>query len=261
MQVLPPDHKGPDMANATPDQRPIYFPPPRQELAERLREGDRILDAAMATEKPIPTGHVLVRGGEPQTVIYRLITGKLARVRAIEDGRRQIICIFSPGDLLAIKAMLLDRQPDNIEALSDVTVRSLGYTDALALGDQHSNVNLRFMWQLAEDERRIYNNVTLLGRGTALERISTVLFDLQARVIEFGKEALPIPILQQDLADYMGLTLVHVNRTLKSLREQGVLDMDTGGIVVQDVAALHRHAAPMLDIFEREAPEFGARLH
>jgi hypothetical protein len=50
------------MANAAADQGPIYFPPPRQELAARLSEGHCILDAAMATEKPIPVGHVLVRG-------------------------------------------------------------------------------------------------------------------------------------------------------------------------------------------------------
>jgi CRP/FNR family transcriptional regulator len=249
------------MADATPDQRPTYFPAPRLELAERLRQGDRILDAAMATEKPIRGGHVLVRGGETQTVIYRVITGKIARIRAIEDGRRQIICIFSPGDLVAVKAMLLDRQPDNIEALSRATVKSLRYTDALTLGDQHSNVNLRFMWQLAEDERRLHNSVTMLGRGTALERISTALLDLQARLVQFGNEASLIAIRQQDLADYVGLTIIHVNRTLRSLREQGALDTRFGGVVIRDVAVLNRHATPMLDVFERESPEFGAGLH
>src|SRR5947209_5676092 len=163
------------MGTVAPNQ-PDYFPSPRTELPDRLREGDKILDAAMAsTDKTIPVGHVLVRGGEPQTAIYRLTSGKLARVRAIEDGRRQIICIFGPGDLLAVKAMLLDRQPDNVEALSRATVKSLGYTNALALSAQHSDVSLRFMWQLAEDERRLHNSVTMLGRGTALERISTVL--------------------------------------------------------------------------------------
>jgi CRP-like cAMP-binding protein len=250
------------MTDAPPDQRPNYFPPPRQELAERLREGDRILDAAMVNaEKPISMGHVLVRGGEPHTAIYRLIAGKLARVRPIEDGRRQIICIFAPGDLLAVKAMLLDRQPDNIESLSEATVMSLGYTDALALGTQHPAVSLRFMWQLAEDERRLHNSVTMLGRGTALERISTVLLDLQARLVQFGSEASPIPIREQDLADYVGLTIVHVNRTLRSLGEQGAVETRTDGIVVRDIASLHRYATPMLDIFERETPEFGAGLH
>jgi hypothetical protein len=85
--------------------------------------------------------------------------------------------------------------------------------------------------------------------------------DLQARLVQFGNEASLIAIRQQDLADYVGLTIIHVNRTLRSLREQGALDTRFGGIVIRDVAALHQHAAPMLDVFERESPEFGARLH
>jgi len=250
------------MADATPDQHPTYFPAPRRELADRLREGDRILDAAMAkTEKVIPEGHVLVWRGEPQTAIYRLISGKIARVRSLEDGQRQIVCIFSPGDLLAVKAILLDRQPDNIEALSRATVRSLEYTDALTLGTQHSDVSLRFKWQLSEDERRLRNNVMMLGRGTALERISTVLLDLQARLVRFNNRFQLIPIRQQDIADYVGLSLIHVNRTLRTLREQGALETRIGGIVIRNSATLSRHATPMRDVFERESLEFGARLY
>jgi hypothetical protein len=85
--------------------------------------------------------------------------------------------------------------------------------------------------------------------------------DLQARLVQFGNEVSLIPIRQQDLADYVGLTIIHVNRTLRALREQGALETRMGGIIVRDVAALHQHAAPMLDVFEREAPEFGAGVH
>jgi CRP/FNR family transcriptional regulator len=113
------------------------------------------------------------------------------------------------------------------------------------------------MWQLAEDERRLHNSVTLFGRGSALERISAVLLDLQARLVLLGGESSSVSIRQQDLADYVGLTLVHVNRTLRSLREQGALATQNGGISLRDVTALHRHAKPMLDIFERETPELG----
>ena len=156
--------------------------------------------------------------------------------------------------------MLLDKQPDNIEALSEAIVMSLEYGKGLSLAGQNPNVGLRYMWQLAEDERRLHNSVTLLGRGTALERVSTVLLDLQTRLVLLGGESTPIPIRQQDLADYVGLTLVHVNRTLRSLREQGVVKTEQGGIWLRDVVALHRYAKPMLDIFERDAPEFRANL-
>jgi CRP/FNR family transcriptional regulator len=235
-----------------------YFPQPRAELAEKLVEADQILDASMAgSEQTIPAGYVLVREGESHQSVYRLVRGKMVRVRSLEDGRRQIICIFTPGDLLAVKSMMLDRQPDNIEALSRAAVMSLEVSKGLSLAGEHPNVALRLMWQLAEDERRLHNSVTLLGRGTALERISTVLLDLQARLLLFDGGRSPIAIRQQDLADYVGLTLVHVNRTLRSLREQGALATEHGGIVLRDITALHRYAKPMLDIFERETAEFG----
>jgi hypothetical protein len=69
-----------------------------------LCEGDKILDAAMAkADKMIPAGDALVRAGEPHGTVYRLTTGKMVRVTRIDDGRRQIICMFLPGDLLALK--------------------------------------------------------------------------------------------------------------------------------------------------------------
>lgn len=237
--------------------RPAFSPSPRPGLVERLRHGDKILDAAMGTATCIGVGRILVRGGEPQGAIYRLMAGKVARVRVIEDGRRQIICIFFPGDLLAVKAMLVDRQPDNIECLSRASLRALGYPEALALADEHPDVSLRFIWQLAEDERRLHNSVMMLGRGTALERISTALLDLKARIGLLGGKADPVSIRQQDLADYVGLTVVHVNRTLRCLREQGAIETETARIYVRDATVLHQHASPMLDIFERETSEFG----
>lgn len=244
---------------AAPAQDSSYFPSPRAEVTAKLAEGDNILDQAMTgSEKSVPAGNVIVREGEPHGTIYRLVHGKVARIRALQDGRRQIICIFAPGDLLAVKAMMLDRQPDNVEALSRATLKVLDHRRGLALAGEHPNVGLRYMWQLAEDERRLHNSVIMLGRGTALERISTALLDLQARLVQLGGENAPITIRQQDLADYLGLTLVHVNRTLRSLREQGALDTRTGGIFVRDLAVLHKHAAPMLDVFERETPIFGA---
>lgn len=244
-----------------PAQTSSYFPSPRPELAERLAEGDKLLNGAMVgTIRSIPAGHVLVCAGEPQTTVYRLTAGKMARVRVIEDGRRQIVCFFGPGDLLAVKSMLLDRQPDNIEALSRATVTVLEYATGLELAAQHPSVGIRFMWQLAEDERRLHNSVVLLGRGTAMERVTSALLDLHARLKPNG-ETRSVSIKQQDLADFVGLTLVHVNRTLRSLREQGALHTANGSIVLRDISALHRHAAPVLDIFERETPFPGAPLH
>jgi DNA-binding transcriptional regulator LsrR (DeoR family) len=62
---------------------------------------------------------------------------------------------------------------------------------------------------------------------------------------------------QEQLGDHLGLTLVHVNRTLRRLREEGILTVRTGHVQIHDVDALALYAAPMQDIFERESKAFG----
>jgi CRP-like cAMP-binding protein len=119
------------------------------------------------------------------------------------------------------------------------------------------------MWQLAEDERRLHKQVVILGRGNAVERISAMLMDLSGRLAKLGfsdAERRRIAIRQQDIADYIGLTIMHVNRTLRTLRKQGTIATQFGNISVIDPETVGRYAAPMLDIFEREAVEFGGSV-
>jgi len=245
-----------------PDSSPdLYFPPPRQEIVSRLLAGDKALDQAMRPNlRRLAKGGLLVKTDENHQTVYRLLSGAAARVRSLEDGRRQIVSIFLPGELLAVKAMLLNQEPDSIEGLAPCNVQSLPYGDAIALAEANPAVAFRFMWQLAEDERRLHNQVAMLGRGNAVERISTMLVDITGRFAKLGLgSAVPVTLRQQDIADYLGLTLVHVNRTLRTLREQGAIAVETGKIAITDREIVGRYAAPMLDVFEREAPEFGGR--
>jgi hypothetical protein len=88
MFVLPPDYQGSRKLSA-PAANCSYFPPPRAELTGTLAEADEILNASMAgTGKMIPAGHVFVREGEAHTTICRLTRGKVARIRTLEDGRK-----------------------------------------------------------------------------------------------------------------------------------------------------------------------------
>jgi len=238
-----------------------YFPAPRPELAGRLAAGDVALFNAMEKNSRVfPKGHVLVRPEEPHARMYRLISGKVARVRVLDDARKQIICFFTPGDLLAVKAIVLDRQPDGIECLSQSTLQTIGYKDAIELASVNGDVAFRYVWQLAEDERRLHNNISMLGRGTAIERIATMLVDLAGRQAKVGLPSSEIRLAQQEIADYVGITVIHVNRTLRTLREEGVISVHMGRIVITNKDALGRHAAPMLDVFEREDPDFGGKL-
>src|SRR4051794_32033441 len=171
--------------------------------------------------------------------------------------------VFLPGDLMGIKSMLLERQPDTIECLTDARVRTIDYKRLLELVAHDHAVSVRVMFQLAEDERRLHNWVTALGKGHADERIATLLLDLRGRLHQAGLangDGFYMPMTQQEIADHLGLTLVHVNRVLRRLRESGIVTVQNRVVKVDEMARLSQLAAPMQDIYERSTPEFGGTI-
>src|SRR3954449_12866950 len=240
----------------------IRYPLHRLELRDLLIRGEAILQQAVGPPSLCREGAKLVSTGEESRTVYLLESGWVARTRTTEDDRRQIMMIFLPGDLMGIKSMLLERQTETIECLTDTRVRTLDYKRLLEFVAQDHAVSVRVMFQLAEDERRLHNWVTALGRGNAEERIATLLLDLRGRLFQAGLangSEIQMPLTQQEIGDHLGLTLVHVNRVLRRLRENGIVTVQRGMITVDDITRLANIAAPMQDIYERETPEFGGR--
>jgi len=205
---------------------------------------------------------VLIRAGEESGTIYLLESGWVARARNIEDGRRQIVLVFLPGDLMGLKTMLLERQPDTIECLTDARVRTIDHKGLLDLAMADRAVSARVMFQFGEDDRRLHNWVAALGRGNSEERIATLILDLRGRLHQAGLangDGFRLPMTQEEMADHLGLTLVHVNRVLRRLREAGIVTIHGGVVRVDEMERLSLLAAPLQDIYQRAAPEFGGR--
>lgn len=237
------------------------YPLHRPEIYEALALGDRAMLQAMSTAgrtMVLNPRATLIEAGAAHDRVYRLRSGWLARTRRIEDERRQIIDIFLPGDLVGTKATLLSRQPDSIEALTTASVDSLDQAEFRELATTNSAVALRVMFQLAEDERRLHNWVTALGQGDAAERLAAMVLDLRLRLRRIGlvpRNSFHLPLTQREIGDHLGITIVHVNRTIRRLREDGLLSITKSSVVIHDLAGLQKLARPMLDIFEREAVE------
>src|SRR3954447_4679624 len=164
----------------------IQYPLHRPELRDLLIEGEATIRQEMRPPSRPREGEVLIRTGEESRAVYLLEQGWVARTRPIEDGRRQIIVVFLPGDLMGIKSMLLERQPDTIECLTDARVRTIDHQRLLDLVAHDHAASMRIMFQLAEDERRLHNWVAALGKGNAEERIATLLLDLRGRLYQAG---------------------------------------------------------------------------
>jgi CRP/FNR family transcriptional regulator, anaerobic regulatory protein len=235
----------------------------RPELAEPLARGDAAIGraiAAAALPKVFRAGDKIVIDDEPHDFVYRLRTGWICRVRTLPDKRRQIIDVLLAGELFGVKSMFMSHQPDGIECLTDATADAIEQRTLYRLVGEDSDVATRVIWQVLEDERRLHNWVVGLGRGSADERMAAMLLDFHGRLqrLDLVKDgSFRLPMTQQQLGDYLGITPVHVNRVLKSFRDDGLVALERGTATLRDLAGLQRRARPVQDFFERTRPELG----
>src|SRR3954452_17942680 len=101
----------------------IRYPLHRPELRDMLIRGEATLQQAMGPPNLRREGAKLVSTGKESSTGYLLEAGWVARTRLLEGGRRQIMMVLLPGDLMGTKSMLLERQPETIECLTDARVR------------------------------------------------------------------------------------------------------------------------------------------
>lgn len=233
----------------------------RPELTEALDAGDRkIARAFSGSARRYRANELLIQANCEHAFVYRLIEGWACRVRSLPDGRDQCILIFLPGDLFAVKSMFIDRHPDDVRTLSTSLIERLHHHDLHKLYREDTDVADRCIWQVVEEERRLHNWVVGLGQGSADERLAMLLMDFHQRlqgsgVIPEGSLQFDMPLTQQQLADYLGLTAIHVNRVLKAFREREIVVIREGTVRILSFERLRLIALPLLDIHERKATE------
>jgi CRP/FNR family transcriptional regulator, anaerobic regulatory protein len=222
-------------------------------MAQLLHRGEATLLAMMS---PLPAvlqrGDVLVPMGEEHEFLYVVDSGWLARSRTTPDGRRQIMIVFLPGEFCGIKSIFMTRQPDAIEALTQATGRRIHFREACELAARDFAVALHLARQLALDERHLHNWTLRLGRANAEERVAALLLELRHRLLLLGSNAgtrYMLPLTQEQIADHIGLTTVHVNRVLRRFREMRMVSIERHEVFFQEnVAALEALARPVQDL-------------
>jgi CRP/FNR family transcriptional regulator len=234
----------------------------RPEFLTPLLRGETAIAALMKDSRlSLGTCETLIEAGTEHPFVYRLISGWAGRTRQLADGRNQFILIFLPGDLFAVKSMFVIRHPDAVQTLSKVVVERIHYQDLYKAYSESPEVSVRCTWQILEEERRLHSWVVGLGQGTAEERVALLLLDFRGRLalsgaIAAAAQTYQMPMTQAQLADHLGITAVHVNRVLRAFRERDIVLVRDGKVTIRDLDALSRHAAPLLDIYEKSTPQY-----
>lgn len=217
-----------------------------------LTDGERATLARLESAvRRVPARCELFVQGEPFGRVFVVRDGWAMRFRTLSDGRRQITNFAIPGDIIGLYANLLEVADHSVSALTDVEVAEFAPDAVTALFRDHPRLAVAFAWCGAREEAILSEKVACLGRRTAHERMAHLLLELLRRlqVVRMAEDdRFLLPISQEILADTLGLSVVHVNRTLSRLRSEGLIEMDGQCLYLKNIEGL-AEAADFDDLY------------
>lgn len=162
------------------------------------------------------------------------------RYSCVADGGRQLTALLVPGDLANLDTLLFERVTYSVRTLTEATVVALPRCQALALADEYPGIARTFTG-LAMIENAIASKwMVSLGRRSARARIAHLLCEIGIRLgVEDGTEiTFPFPLRQEQIGDVLGLTTIHVNRTVGVMRDEGLIKLCDRVLTIPNLAAL-----------------------
>lgn len=209
-----------------------------------------------------PREDIIGEGDRPQHVRL-ILSGHACRYKMLEDGRRQIMAFFLPGDLCDLRIFILRQMDHSIASVSSALLTELARDTVLELTERYPRITRAFWWTTLVDAAISREWTVNVGQRTATERLAHLLCELFYRLRAVGlteANACELPITQLELADALGLSVVHTNRVLQDLRTQGLIALRNGILTIPDLDALQTVALfdPNYLHLEHEGQEFDA---
>lgn len=156
--------------------------------------------------------------GEPAEYVYRVVRGVVRTYKLLNDGRRQISAFLLPGDFFGLDCD--DEYRFTAEAVADATLTFVKRSALTGLARRDGEV-ANDLWRMARAElHRAHDHMLLLGRKSAQERIAAFLLEMAERV---ERDTVELPMSRLDIADYLGLTIETVSRTLTHLENTATI--------------------------------------
>lgn len=182
----------------------------------------------------------IIREGDAPSDVHLIVEGFACRYKHTATGARQIVAYLVPGDFADTHVFVLNAMDHSIGALSPCRVVPIPRATILALLERPAIARAMWLATLV-DESVLREWIVNVGARNAKERVAHLMCELLARVKAVGlaaDDSFDLPITQAELGETMGLSTVHVNRTLQALRAEGLITFKGGQLVVLDAARL-----------------------
>jgi CRP-like cAMP-binding protein len=208
-----------------------------------------------AGEIQVEPGAQLLMEGANSPQLFTALEGLGVRYKTLEDGRRQVINFVLPGDFVGLQAGVMKEMRHSVEASTPMTLCVFNRADLWTLFKAQPAIAFDLTWLAALEESFLGDALAMVGQAPAETRIvwGLLRFHDRCRMAGLGDgRGVPFPYRQQDLADALGLSLVHTNKTLQSLRQRQVLSLQENRLRFLDMgraeamldAELRHQAAP-----------------
>jgi CRP-like cAMP-binding protein len=204
------------------------------------REDKDVLERHSQPLREVPAKRDIIREGEKPNCVFVIISGFACRYKIIGKGKRQIMAYMLPGDACDYNVFILKRMDHTIATLSRCQVLELSREAILEL-TKHPAIVRALWWANLVDEATMREWLVNIGQRPAEQRIGHLLCEILTRLEIVGlvkENTYTLPVTQTDLADTLGITVVHANRMLTSLRGRGLIDIDARNVIVKDVERL-----------------------
>ena len=205
-----------------------------------------LLRESAFTVRQVGAHYDLLREGERPLHCSLLLDGFACQHKTLEDGQRQIVAFHLPTDLCDLAgSLLLGKLDHGVATLTSARVASIPHAALLGWAALLPGLGLLLWRHTLVDAAVSREWIVNLGRRTAAQRTAHLLCELVLRLRRAGLApgaTCALPLSQMVLADALGLTPVHVNRTLQGLRGEGLVEFGGGVLTVHDWPALARVA-------------------
>jgi CRP-like cAMP-binding protein len=210
-------------------------------LHDQLALGRRKLSTVFGSSKPrtLKAGEFLATGGSSDR-IYRLRTGWACQFRDVASARRAILDVYIPGDVIGLDPGGYARPAKEIQTLTAISIEGTPAEDVFELMADRS-IALYIAFLLAERQRRTDRLVTAISCLDARGRLAMMLLDFYKRLRRrklISGSTYNLPLNQAHIGNYLGLTVVHINRVLQSLRGEQIVDLEKHCVTILDLERL-----------------------
>jgi CRP-like cAMP-binding protein len=189
------------------------------------------------TQRSLEPGQFIARDAEPARFCFLLVAGFAMRHKIVSGGRRQILSVDLSGDVLNLDALYAGSCDYNVQALSACTIVEIDRVALLEVLASHVSISQALALELVRQSAIYREWLANLGSRDARTRVAHLLCEIGMRLERADlsdRHSYELPMTQEQLADAMGLSLIHIARTLKALEAEGLIGRERRAIQVGD---------------------------